>query len=161
MKPIIFIVLLSSLYSSYLFAGGWDQVNVVEWSADAIPVSKYSVVPVPEKCSDRAKIELGQNIQSKVIKVDDNTTTLTAHFSVNKSPDGKYWVIDSTLSCSATGNSCITMELLKYDPQTTAVVSCMKYKGLTVRMGQNGEPIIESDIPAYQEALKRSPNKSN
>ncbi|MCS6271862.1 hypothetical protein G3489_19495 [Shewanella baltica] len=141
-----------SLFSAYSVASNWEQFNEVVWQADAVTVSKNSVIPVPEKCSDRARIELAET--SRKDTINNGKVSLTINFSVNKSPDSKYWIIDvdSDIDCNGDGFTCISNT---YTPETKAVVSCMRYKGMTIRLGENGEPVIESDIPEYQESLKR------
>ncbi len=149
------ILLPLSLFSAFSLASAWEGLNDFLWENTAVTVSKNSVIPVPENCADKAIIELAETSKSDVLSVDNGKAFLDIKFSANKSPDSKYWVIDSTVECRGDGYNCITSQLLTYKPETEAVVRCMKYKGMTIRVSENGEPVIESDIPEHQEALKR------
>ncbi|MCZ4337824.1 hypothetical protein [Shewanella colwelliana] len=149
-------LLALSLFSAFSLANNWEGLNEVVWQSAAITVSKNSVIPVPEKCTDKARIELAETSKTDTINVDNGKAFLTVKFSANKSPDSKYWIIDSSVECEGDGYKCITNQFLTYKPETEAVVRCMRYKGMTVRLGDNGEPVIESDIPEHQEALKKA-----
>ncbi len=144
------------LFSAYSSASNWEQLNDVVWESQAVKVSKNSVIPVPEECADKARIELAERLKTGTLNVDNEKVFLTTKFSADKSPDGKYWVIDSSVECEGGGYKCITMNILTYKPETEAVVRCMKFKGITIRLGENDETIIESDIPEHQEALKKA-----
>lgn len=132
-----------------------NAFNDVVWRSDAVTVSKYSVIPVPAQCPEKARIDLTDKFKTNTIKLDAGEVFLVVQFSANKSPDSKYWVIDSTVECDGYGSNCITSKVLDYKSKTKAVVSCMKYKGMTIRFSKDGEPVIESYIPEHQKAIKQ------
>lgn len=149
------------LFSAFSSASNWDELNEIVWQSEAVIVSKNSVIPVPEECADKARIELGDSLKTDTLLNDNEKIFLITKFSADKSPDGKYWVIDSSVKCESVGYKCITMDYLTYKPQTKAVVRCMKFKGMTIRLGEDGQTIIESDIPEQQEALKNKQQMVN
>ncbi|MCS4309694.1 aspartate 1-decarboxylase [Rheinheimera pacifica] len=155
-KNLLALSLFSAFSSASDWENNWEKLNEVVWQSEATTVSKNSVIPVPENCPDKARIEFAETSKTDIINVGNGKAFLTIKFSANKSPDSKYWVIDSSVKCKGDGYECISNQFVTYKPEAEAVVRCMKYKGMTIRLGENGEPVIESDIPAHQEALKKA-----
>ncbi|CCO48445.1 exported hypothetical protein [Vibrio nigripulchritudo SOn1] len=132
-----------------------DLLNEVIWKSEPITVSKYSVIEVPEQCPETARIDLKLPTNPEAIHVDDGKAYVRVLFTASFSPDRKYWVIDSSTQCESDKYECMSSEYLTFKPETKATVSCMKYKGMTIGLGENGKPVITSDIPEHQQALNK------
>lgn len=130
--------------------------NKITWESDPVTVSKYSVIPIPDRCPETARVKLSDVKKSDIIKVGNSNANLAVKLWVSKSPENKYWVVDSSVNCDSDSNACISSEYLTYKPKATLVVQCMEYRGLTVSMDKTGKITFESDIPSVQEAIQKA-----
>lgn len=133
----------------------FNSYNKIIWTSEPFEVANNSVVPIPERCPNKAILSLDNKRISQQINTDIEPVSLSIIFSYSKSYENKYWIIKSDIECLGDTNSCITKQVFTHNPKTTATVSCQQYEGLTIELGEDGKPIFKSDIPIQQEAIKK------
>lgn len=152
MPSIALIVLVGvSLSPTLVSVDPWLSMNEVVWESESIVVENLSVIPIPEWCPDKARLQFASNTDKEVI-----TNQVGFWFSASKSADNRYWVILSKPHCVAEDYNCIDSRLLTSRPMTTVTVQCLKYNGMTVKMGDDGELIFDSDIPEQKRLIEQA-----
>jgi hypothetical protein len=113
-----------------------------------IEVEQNSVI-AKSQCNGNTQLVLDQPV---VISGD-----FKMNFSVQTSPDDKYYIVNSNSSCIATNkNDCISSDYLAFSPKTSATLSCWKYQGMTISMGKNGGVQFDSDNPVEKELILKA-----
>ena len=84
-------------------------------------------------------------------------------FEFSESDSGNLWNINVKVECSfkdMASEECALWDRRKeHLPKTMFYLSCLKYEGITVGRGDNGEVIIKSDIPGQQDIIDKHLNK--
>ena len=84
-------------------------------------------------------------------------------FDFSESDDGNLWSINVKVECylkDMASEECALWDRRKeYKPKTMFYLTCLKYEGITIERGENGEVIIKSDIPGQQDIIDKHLNK--
>lgn len=138
---IIGLVLMTNLSQ----ANSLSPNNEMYWEK-GVEVENNSVI-AKEGCSGSMQLTL----DSPYVTHGD----LKVNFSINTSPDDKYYIIRTFPSCKKDAG-CISSEHLVFSPKTSATLSCWKYQGMTVSMGDDGNLEFDSDNPVEKELILKA-----